>query len=181
MALKPAVWSSIARKDTSCKQINLKSVKISLIHNKKYTEILLLFFLIFHVFSFPLWNHSFQPYFLLQKDEKFVLLASWSDIYLIDWKLTFITKMQEDEDKFEQPDVFDLELDLVRWVKQSFLQNCPVLMQKPSGNVTQYYGLDSKSRWREAICVMMIYSDPGMSNDGLTQLGQQLANLFKQV
>ena len=36
-------------------------------------------------------------------------------------------------------------------------------------------------RWREAICVMMIYSEPGMTNEHLSQLGQKLANLFKQV
>ena len=54
--------------------------------------------------------------------------------------------MQDLGDKLEQPDVFDLELDLVRWVKQSFGAGCPIMMQKPAGNVTQYYGLDSKSR-----------------------------------
>ena len=36
-------------------------------------------------------------------------------------------------------------------------------------------------RWREAICVMMIYGEPGLTNEGLTRLGQQLGNLFRQV
>lgn len=48
----------------------------------------------------------------------------------------------------EQPEVFDLELDLVRWVKIATgggPGQAP-LMQKPAGQVTQFYGLDSKSR-----------------------------------
>ena len=36
-------------------------------------------------------------------------------------------------------------------------------------------------RWREAICVMMIYDEPSMTNEELSKLGQKLANLFKQV
>ena len=28
---------------------------------------------------------------------------------------------------------------------------------------------------------MMIYDEPGMTNEGLTRLGQQLGNLFRQV
>ena len=36
-------------------------------------------------------------------------------------------------------------------------------------------------RWREAVCVMMIYSDPGITPDSLNSLGQQLAKLFRQV
>ena len=28
---------------------------------------------------------------------------------------------------------------------------------------------------------MMIYDEPGMTNEGLTTLGQRLGNLFKQV
>ena len=51
-----------------------------------------------------------------------------------------------DSDKLEQPDIFDLELDLVRWVKQAIAEPSPPLMAKPAGNVTQFYGLDSKSR-----------------------------------
>ena len=46
----------------------------------------------------------------------------------------------------EQPEVFDLELDLVRWVKQAVTLESPPMMQKPAGLVTQFYGLDSKSR-----------------------------------
>ena len=46
----------------------------------------------------------------------------------------------------EQPEVFDLELDLVRWVKQAVAMESPPMMQKPAGQVTQFYGLDSKSR-----------------------------------
>ena len=46
----------------------------------------------------------------------------------------------------EQPEVFDLELDLVRWVKQAVTSESPPMMQKPAGLVTQFYGLDSKSR-----------------------------------
>ena len=51
-----------------------------------------------------------------------------------------------DSDKLEQPDIFDLELDLIRWVKQAIAEPSPPLMVKPAGNVTQFYGLDSKSR-----------------------------------
>ena len=51
-----------------------------------------------------------------------------------------------EEERLEQPDVFGLELELVRWVKQAFLEDNPPLMQKPCGDVTQHYGLDSKSR-----------------------------------
>ena len=40
----------------------------------------------------------------------------------------------------------DLELDLVRWVKQAVTSESPPMMQKPAGLVTQFYGLDSKSR-----------------------------------
>ena len=36
-------------------------------------------------------------------------------------------------------------------------------------------------RWREAVCVMMIYSEPGMTPENLTNLGRQLGKLFKQV
>ena len=46
----------------------------------------------------------------------------------------------------EQPEVFDLELDLVRWVKMATGSAQAPLMQKPAGQVTQFYGLDSKSR-----------------------------------
>ena len=46
----------------------------------------------------------------------------------------------------EQPEVFDLELDLVRWVKMATGNGQAPLMQKPAGQVTQFYGLDSKSR-----------------------------------
>ena len=58
--------------------------------------------------------------------------------------------MESDPDSavLEQPEVFDLELDLVRWVKMatgSAPGQAP-LMQKPAGQVTQFYGLDSKSR-----------------------------------
>ena len=28
---------------------------------------------------------------------------------------------------------------------------------------------------------MMIYGEPGLTNEGLTRLGQQLGNLFRQV
>ena len=48
--------------------------------------------------------------------------------------------------RLEQPEVFDLELEILRWVKQACLEPDPPLMQKPAGNVIQYYGLDSKSR-----------------------------------
>ena len=46
--------------------------------------------------------------------------------------------------------------------------------------VTQHYGLDSKSRWREAVCVMLLYSEPGISSEAVTKLGRQLAGLFRQ-
>ena len=36
-------------------------------------------------------------------------------------------------------------------------------------------------RWREAVCVMMIYSEPGISPDNLNILGHRLAKLFRQV
>ena len=49
-------------------------------------------------------------------------------------------------ERLEQPEMFTLELELVRWVKQAFLEPSPPLMQKPCGDVTQHYGLDSKSR-----------------------------------
>ena len=52
---------------------------------------------------------------------------------------------EPDGDRLEQPE-FDLELELLRWVKKACLEADPPLMQKPSGNVVQYYGLDSKSR-----------------------------------
>ena len=55
--------------------------------------------------------------------------------------------IEEEGSRLEQPEVFDLELELLRWVKQSCLEADPPLMQKPSGNVIQYYGLDSKSRY----------------------------------
>ena len=56
--------------------------------------------------------------------------------------------MLEPDPNMEQPEVFDLELDLVRWVKIA-TGSAPALaplMQKPAGQVTQFYGLDSKSR-----------------------------------
>lgn len=57
--------------------------------------------------------------------------------------------IEEERSRLEQPEVFDLELELLRWVKQSCLEVEPPLMQKPSGNVIQYYGLDSKSRYAD--------------------------------
>ena len=43
--------------------------------------------------------------------------------------------IEEEGSRLEQPEVFDLELELLRWVKQSCLEADPPLMQKPSGNV----------------------------------------------
>ena len=66
--------------------------------------------------------------------------------------------MIEDEgSRLEQPEVFDLELELLRWVKQSCQEAEPPLMQKPSGNVVQYYGLDSKSRYEgdSSLCLWL--------------------------
>ena len=60
--------------------------------------------------------------------------------------------IEEERSRLEQPEVFDLELELLRWVKQSCLEVDPPLMQKPSGNVIQYYGLDSKSRYVDVTC-----------------------------
>jgi hypothetical protein len=53
--------------------------------------------------------------------------------------------MEEDE-VVDQPLKFDLELELVRWVKVATTQTIPPLMVKPSGPIIQHYGLDSKSR-----------------------------------
>ena len=36
------------------------------------------------------------------------------------------------------------------------------------------------SRWREAVCIMMLVSDPHITNDGVNKLGRQLAQLFRQ-
>ena len=63
--------------------------------------------------------------------------------------LTSPSKMLEPDPNnmmLEQPEVFDLELDLVRWVKMATGSPQAPLMQKPAGQVTQFYGLDSKSR-----------------------------------
>ena len=48
--------------------------------------------------------------------------------------------------KLEQPEEFELELDLVRWIKQCIASPDPPVMVKPSGPVSIHYGLDSKSR-----------------------------------
>ena len=53
--------------------------------------------------------------------------------------------MEEDE-VVDQPLKFDLELELVRWVKVATTQTIPPLMVKQSGPIIQHYGLDSKSR-----------------------------------
>lgn len=54
--------------------------------------------------------------------------------------------MEEDE-SVDQPLKFDLELELVRWVKVATGQTIPPVMVKPSGPIVQHYGLDSKSRY----------------------------------
>jgi hypothetical protein len=81
-------------------------------------------------------------------------------------------------------------------VKKALSLRVPPIMQKPGGLVTQHYGLDSKSRchhctgrtaltarsrWREAVCLMMILAEPGISADGISSLGRQMALLFRQV
>jgi len=88
--------------------------------------------------------------------------------------------MAEDEERLDQPEVFELELELLRWVKKAVMETIPPIMQKPSGNAAQHYGLDSKSRWREAVCVMMILSDPAITAEGVSRLGRQMAQLFRQ-
>ena len=55
-------------------------------------------------------------------------------------------KMNEEEERLDQPEVFELELEILRWVKKAVMETIPPIMQKPSGNAAQYYGLDSKSR-----------------------------------
>ena len=50
-----------------------------------------------------------------------------------------------------------------------------------SGENCQFSDCLLSGRWREAVCVMMIYSDPGITPDSLNSLGQQLAKLFRQV
>ena len=65
-------------------------------------------------------------------------------------------KILSPSDRCEQPEVFDLELDLVRWVKQAVALESPPLMQKPAGQVTQFYGLDSKSRCGDTVNVLII-------------------------
>ena len=54
--------------------------------------------------------------------------------------------MAEDEERLDQPEVFELELELLRWVKKAVMETIPPIMQKPAGNAAQHYGLDSKSR-----------------------------------
>ena len=54
--------------------------------------------------------------------------------------------MNEEEERLDQPEVFELELEILRWVKKAVMETIPPIMQKPSGNAAQYYGLDSKSR-----------------------------------
>lgn len=88
--------------------------------------------------------------------------------------------MNEDEDRLDQPEMFELELELLRWVKKAIMETIPPIMQKPSGNAAQHYGLDSKSRWREAVCVMMILSEPAITVEGVSRLGRQMAQLFRQ-
>ena len=65
--------------------------------------------------------------------------------------------IEEERSRLEQPEVFDLELELLRWVKQSCLEVEPPLMQKPSGNVIQYYGLDSKSRYADVTKMFFLF------------------------
>ena len=39
------------------------------------------------------------------------------------------------------------QLSIFRWVKRALALKTPPIMQKPGGQVTQHYGLDSKSRY----------------------------------
>ena len=73
--------------------------------------------------------------------------------------------IEEEGSRLEQPEVFDLELELLRWVKQSCLEADPPLMQKPSGNVIQYYGLDSKSRYEGDIMFVAFITSYNNNND----------------
>ena len=70
--------------------------------------------------------------------------------------------MTEEEDRLDQPEVFDLELELLRWVKKATLETIPPIMQKPSGNAAQHYGLDSKSRYNvlfiSQISILVLYN-----------------------
>jgi len=88
--------------------------------------------------------------------------------------------MEEEEQGLDQPSQFDLELELLRWVKKALVLRVPPIMQKPGGMATQHYGLDSKSRWREAVCLMMILAEPAITPDGISILGKHMALLFRQ-
>jgi len=88
--------------------------------------------------------------------------------------------LDDDLENIQQPERFDLELELVRWVKIAASKTIPPVMCKPAGPITQHYGLDSKSRWREAVCVMMLEADPHLETEGTNKLGRQLAQLFRQ-
>jgi len=90
-------------------------------------------------------------------------------------------KVEDDvEEKLEQPEEFELELDLIRWVKLGISGKDPPVMVKPAGPVTVHYGLDSKSRWREAVCLMMLLVEPDWVGDEIEQLGRRLSVLFRQ-
>ena len=41
--------------------------------------------------------------------------------------------------------------------------------------------IKQKLRWREAVCLMMILSDPFITPEAITHLGKQMALLFRQV
>ena len=58
----------------------------------------------------------------------------------------FFSTMELGECRLDQPDSFQLEMDLLRWIKLALRRPNNAAMVRPAGPVTEKFGLDSGSR-----------------------------------